>query len=366
MGGESGMRRERLIAKHRAFWECGEAGETPLLTVNFRYTPDPEKTAHILKRPESDDLDPETIEAPLLYPLYQEMYEAHMEIGDDYIAPCDLFTGVPWLEAAVGCRIKIPQGKSIWPEPPVLDDSLADLPVTLENRWHRSLFRVMEETARFAVEMGIPLSATHLRGPTDILAARMGTQKFFIALMDSPERVGELALQAAELYRRTAEEELKRLAPWENGYVIRQFGLWSSDHSVWLQEDTSGMMSCDQYESIFLPAFEKMAAFPYGVLHLHIHSIHQAELFAQVPGVKCINIYFDDNRTKVKDKIPILKNLQKMKMPLVIAKDIYDGFTLKEYDEILEMLSPDGLSVHLGAGSIEEANEIIKIARTGP
>jgi hypothetical protein len=46
-------------------------------------------------------------------------------------------------------------------------------------------------------------------------------------------------------------------------------------------------------------------------------------------------------------------------MPLVLAKDVYQGFTLDEYSEILEHLSPQGLSVHLKAESVEEGRAVM-------
>ena len=50
-------------------------------------------------------------------------------------------------------------------------------------------------------------------------------------------------------------------------------------------------------------------------------------------------------------------------MPLVLGKDSYEGFSLEEYDEILEVLSPRGLCVHLKADSVEEGREVMAHVR---
>jgi hypothetical protein len=50
-------------------------------------------------------------------------------------------------------------------------------------------------------------------------------------------------------------------------------------------------------------------------------------------------------------------------MPLILAKDVYAGFTLAEYQEIFDGLSPRGLSVHLKAESVEEGREAMARVR---
>jgi hypothetical protein len=123
------------------------------------------------------------------------------------------------------------------------------------------------------------------------------------------------------------------------------------------------MMSLEHYRQFFLEPMRLMSVFPYGVLHLHILSLHLAETLAGVPGIRVINFYFDSKRITLQAALPTLRRLQAQGMPLVLARDVYEGFTLEEYEEILDGLSPRGLSVHLNAGSVEEGQAVMAYAR---
>ena len=102
-----------------------------------------------------------------------------------------------------------------------------------------------------------------------------------------------------------------------------------------------------------------MSIYPFGVLHLHAPSLHIAETLADVPNIRAINVYFDSPTVTLQAALPTLQRLQARHMPLILAKDVYAGFSLDEYREIMDSLSPAGLSVHLRADSIEEGRSVM-------
>ena len=106
-----------------------------------------------------------------------------------------------------------------------------------------------------------------------------------------------------------------------------------------------------------------MSVFPYGVLHLHIPSLHLAETLADLPSIRAVNFYFDSKAITLQDAMATLQRLQARKMPLVLAKDVYEGFSLEEYEQIMDGLSPCGLSVHLKADSLEEGRAVMAHVR---
>jgi hypothetical protein len=57
--------------------------------------------------------------------------------------------------------------------------------------------------------------------------------------------------------------------------------------------------------------------------------------------------------------MPTLQRLQERRMPLILAKDVYQVFAPQEYKEILDGLSPRGLSVHLAAEFVAEGRAIV-------
>jgi hypothetical protein len=343
-----------LVKRHSAFWNCAPV-DRPLICAIHKAYQDTELVARLVGERE---LLPDRVDPRPLLAVYDEIAQARESIGDDMLATAEPLLGIPWLEAMCGCRVLVPDGKSLWPEPPENNRSIHDLSFSANNPWFVKLCQVIEQVVdhvqgRYAVSM------SHLRGPTDILVALLGSQQFLTLLYDDPERIEHLAKQAAEVWVQVARAEEKLVPAFRDGFGIRQFGLWSPERSVWLQDDTSAMMSLRHYCKFFLKPMETMSVFPYGVLHLHAPSIHLAETFATVPNIRAINVYFDSQTVTVVSAMPTLKRLQALHMPLVLAKDVYQGFTLEEYSEILEHLSPQGLSVHLKAESIEEGRAVM-------
>jgi len=347
-----------LEQRHRSFWRCSDT-DRPLIVVTHKHFNNPEHVAAALGEGE---LSPDAVDPRPLFEEYDCIASAREQIGDDMIAAGQPLLGIPWLEAICGCRVLVPEGKSLWPEPTTETKKAESIYLRKDNLWFNKLLEVIAAVVEH-VNNRYAVSMSHLRGPTDILAAMLGTQEFFLALMDNPGRVRRLAMEAAQMYVSVAQAQARLIPAYRSGYVIRQFGLWSPERSNWLQDDTSGMLSLEHYRKFFLEPMRMMAFLPYGVLHLHIPSIHLAETLAPVPKVRTINIYFDDKKTTVSDALPVLRKLQSLKMPLILCKYVEEGFTMEEYKEILDGLSSKGLSVHLKAGSVEEGREVMARVR---
>ena len=350
-----------LERRHRAFWSC-EPTDRPVIVVNYGYYVDTELVAKAMGEGE---LQPGDIDPDPILPEYDAVADVRERIGDDMLASGEPLVGIPWLEAICGCRVKVVDGKSLWAASPEDCDSIEDIVFSADNPWYIRLMEIVREVVRY-VDGRYAVSMSHLRGPADILAALLGTQPFFFALMDEPERVRRMAEQAADAWLQVAEAQTRIIPAYQGGHVIRQFGLWSPGRSSWLQDDTSSMLSQQQYSQFFIPPFQRMAQLPsvrYGVLHLHIPSLHLAEDFAGIEHVRVLNVYFDDNQTTVSEALPVLKSLQEKRMPLVLAKTVYEGFTLEEYAEIRSGLSRRGLSVHLKADSEAEACAVMATIR---
>jgi hypothetical protein len=303
---------------------------------------------------------PDRIDPTPILPEYDKLAQARAAIGDDAIAVAEPLLGIPWLEAMAGCRVMVPDGKSVWPDMP--EAPVDDIVYDPANPWLRKLLEVLQTVVDHAARR-YAVGLSHLRGPADILVALHGSARFFMLFFEQPERVMALAHQAAELWRQVVKAEMRIVPAYRGGYGVRQFGLWAPQPAVWLQDDTSSMMSEDHYRQLFLDAMHRMSHLPYGVLHLHIGSLHVAETLAQVPNVRAVNVYFDDPQVTLAEAMPTLQRLQANDVPLILAKDVYQGFTLSEYREILDGLSPRGLSIHLKADSVEEGRAVMQAVR---
>ena len=345
---------DELVKRHTAFWSCAET-DRPLIVALYRAYQDTELVAAAVG---PGELTPDRIEPRPLLAVYDEMAAARDAIGDDMIVPAEALLGIPWLEAICGCRVMVPEGKSLWPEATAATRAAQAIHLSPDNPWLARLLAVQQAVVAHAAGR-YPVSMSHLRGPTDILSAMLGSQPFLTALVDESERMARLAQQAAGVWRAVAAAQEAVVPAYRGGYAIRQFGLWSPGRSVWLQDDTSSMMSLRHYRSTFLEPMRAMSVYPFGVLHLHAPSLHMAETLADVPNIRAINVYFDAPGITLQAAMPTLQRLQARKMPLILAKDVYAGFSLEEYREILDGLSPAGLSVHLNTSSVEEGREVM-------
>lgn len=349
---------DSLRKRHHAFWNCAPV-DRPLIFVTHKHYVDTELVAAAFG---SGELFPGSIDARPLLEEYSQAADMREKIGDDALAVAEPLLGIPWLEAICGCRVEIANEKSIWPSSPENSGSIEKIEFDPNNPWLKKLLEVIQTVVEHAAGR-YPVSLSHLRGPADILIALLGTEPFFYKFFEAPDLIRELASQVAQVWRGVAKAQLPLLPSFRGGYAIRQFGIWSEERSSWLQDDTSVMISQPQYQDLFLDGFQKMCMFPYGTLHLHIPSLHHAETFAEVPGVRAMNFYFDSQKISLNDAIPTLEKLQKAQMPLILAKDVNEGFTLDEYDHIIDKLSPRGLSVHVCSENVEEGRHVMAHVR---
>ncbi len=344
---------DELRQRHEDFWTLAQVAR-PLICVTYDAYQDTELVAAAVSEGE---LHPDSIDPGPILPVYDQIAAARGLVGDDMIAVAEPLLGIPWLEALAGCRVLVPQGKSLWPERPAGPPPAA-IRFSSDNPWFRKLLDVLQAVVNHAAGR-YAVSVSHLRGPTDILAALLGSEALFMGFYENPERIQRLAQEAAALWLAVARAEARIVPAYRGGYGVRQFGLWAPRRAVWLQDDTSSMMSLAHYKQFFLEPMRRMAIFPYGVLHLHIPSLHLAETLAEIDNIQAINFYFDSKKISLQDAMPTLRRLQARNMPLILAKDVYEGFTLAEYEEILDGLSPAGLSVHLKADTVEEGRAVM-------
>ena len=345
---------DRLVRRHRAFWTCEEV-DRPLVGLTYRYFVDTEVVAATLN---DGELQPHMVDPHPILAEYDKVAAARADVGDDIIPVADALFGIPWLEAICGSRVMVADGKSIWPEPPENSATIERIEWSEDGAWFQKLLeiaRVVVDHASGCYAVGI----SHLRGPADVLIALLGADRLFCTLFDDADFIRRLAGQAATAWLQAAQAQARIIPPYRGGYGLRFYGLWAPERTVWLQDDTSVMMSLDHYREFFLNPMSTMSVFPYGALHLHIPALHVTETLARLPNLRALNLTFDSEESALQRAMPTLQRLQARRVPLILTKDAYAGFSLDEYDEILENLSPRGLSVHLKADSVAEGQAVM-------
>jgi hypothetical protein len=348
-----------LVKRHRAFWNCEEV-DRPLIGLTYRYFVDTEVVAATLN---DGELQPHMVDPRPILAEYDKVAAARGHVGDDIIPVADAMFGIPWLEAICGSRVMVADGKSIWPEPPENSATIDRIEWSEEGAWFQKLLEITRAVVDHAFGR-YAVGISHLRGPADVLIALLGAERLFLTFFDDADLVRRLAGQAATAWLQAAQAQAKIVPPYRGGYGLRFYGLWAPERTVWLQDDTSVMMSLDHYQEFFLSPMRTMSVFPCGTLHLHIPSLHIAETLARLPNLHALNLTFDSQEITLQRAMPTLRRLQDRRVPLILTKDTYAGFSLDEYDEILENLSPRGLSVHLKADSVAEGRAVMAYVKS--
>ena len=349
-----------LLERHRKFWNLEEV-DRPLLVVPVDvYAP----TKRFCSTLVGDVLKTDAVDAALVMEEYDRLAAMHEEIGDDYLVAVEPILGVPWLEAMVGCPIHVSSTGAMAARAVHAPQGIQSISVSPENRWLQTSIDYLRAASRHAAGR-YPVCVGHLRGPTDILFAVLGSESFFLAFYDQPERIQALSQMAANAWVDAAKAQLHAVPRFHGGYVLRWFGIWAPAPTVWYQEDASTMISRDFYQNLFLSSAWSAMVFPYTVFHLHSPSLHIVDLIleANFPNLKAFNINMDPTGVSIDKAIPVLQRIQEHGKALILSKDLYDNFTLKEYEEILRALSPRGLCVWLDGKTIEEAHEILSLAK---
>ena len=351
---------QALLERHRKFWNLEEV-DRPLLVVPVDvYAP----TKRFCSTLVGDVLEPDAVDATLVMEEYDRLAAMHEEIGDDYLVGAEPVLGVPWLEAMVGCPIHVSSTGAMAARAVQAPQNIQTISVSPDNRWLRTSLDYLRAAARHAAGR-YPVCVGHLRGPTDILFAMLGSESFFLAFYDQPERVQALAQMAASAWVDAAKAQLYEVPRFHGGYVLRWFGIWAPEPTVWYQEDASTMISRDFYRDLFLASTKSALVFPYSVFHLHSPSLHIVDLIleANLPNLRAFNINMDPTGISIDKAIPALQRIQEHQKALILSKDLYENFTLEEYEEISKALSPRGLCVWLDGKTIEEAHEILSLAK---
>ncbi|HTU01130.1 MAG TPA: hypothetical protein VMG58_04915, partial [Candidatus Sulfotelmatobacter sp.] len=207
-------------------------------------------------------LRPEDLDPAAFLPDYEAVVALWEGVEDDMIRGVAPIPPFPWLEAMLGCRIRIGD-ESVWAEEGGFEYAdLARLDLSDGNPWRR---KYLEFVTALKQHFGgrVPVGQPILRGPADMVAALRGSSQMVLDLYDAPEDFRRLAHVCADFATGLVQAQHALTGPFAGGYLIEQLGLWAPRPIVRLQEDASALFSPALYVSLLQGADRRMAeAFP--------------------------------------------------------------------------------------------------------
>jgi hypothetical protein len=256
-----------------------------------------------------------------------------------------------WSEALLGCRVRR-VGPSVWTEPFLEDwESVEAIPAEGNAAWLDELLRVNQVLVE-AVDGAYPVSQPLMRGPLDMAAAAMPSERLYAGFYEAPEQVRSLLERCADIFVHAAHRRLECTPRFHGGYAARyEWGLWAPGTTVQFQADASRNLSQKTYREFLFEIDRRIAgAFEYSIMHTHSGSHHILPVLVEVPELRAIEVSLDPEPYGP----PPLELLADFEMVQRAGKSLLISGPMKrvELGVLLERLSPMGLGIR--AGIVEE------------
>ncbi len=351
---------ETRLAMHRAFWNR-EPQKHPVAA--FRVVPDFFFSRHFRAAEKllvpGKRITPDMLEVEEFLPDYERMFRTSEEVGQDAFWTAEPFTGIPWMEAILGCEIVAGEESFIslpWMTSP---DDMEKIAFDPGNPWLR---KYLEFTARLAGLSGgrFPVGMPIMRGPSDMTGAVLGQTEMVFALADQPEKMKKFFLKVTDLFLRVIAEQNKLIPPFHGGSALGFYHVWTPGKSIWFQEDLSAIMSPAMYrEFLAEPARRICAGHDHTSIHLHPASFFILDELFRIDGLKTIEVNKDVGGPTVPEMIPELRRILERKN-LILWGDL----TLEDLDCIRKNLPSRGLFLHVVAPTMDAAGELLSAVRS--
>ena len=270
----------------------------------------------------------------------QGQFLVSVGLGD--LLPQSSPLGKPWIEAMLGCPLKITGGQ-IWNQHYEGDpEEVIHRGANFEhNPWFQLYLEFLRQL-QDRLEDRYPVSAnTLLRGPSDLAAAVMGVQEACMGWIDRPLFMARLMRVCTDAVLTVVEAGYKIVKPFANGY-LSGWRVWAAAPVFDNQADHSTLLSRKMYERQILPYdLEVIRCCPVSTFHIHNCGLRIASLLVQIAELDAIEVEVDPypDAERKPYEVEMLQMIQEHK-PLILGVNFP---SLEEADSLLAQLSPRGL-----------------------
>jgi hypothetical protein len=303
-------------------------------------------------------ITPEILDVSEFLSDYERMYQESLETEQSGFWSGEPYTGIPWMEAILGCRITAGES-SFTSEPLPTDKSLeASFVLDQNNPW---LLKYLEFTRELVTlsDGRFPVGQPIMRGPTDMTGALLGQSELIFHLFDNPLEMKELILSVTGVFIEVMRLQNQLIPTWNGGSSIGFYHLWAPGDVIWFQDDLSSVLSPELYREFYLSAARRIASrASFNLMHLHPSSFFILEDLLQIEEIKVIEVNKDIGGSELNEMMPELQKILRVKN-LVFWGDL----TLEDLKEIKRNLPSQGLHLNIVKSSPEEIKEISEYIR---
>lgn len=223
--------------------------------------------------------------------VYNKQME-HLHWLDDDRVPClnglSVFTGTEIFAQAFGCKVHCPDNNMPFALPKV--HNATEAAAVKVPDWSSTpltdLFDMADELRRRAGKDTV-LKLPDIQSPMDIAALIWDKNDFYIAMIDEPEAVKELALKVRQLLTSFLDAWFDRYG---KSFIAHHPDYYMS-YGITLSEDEVGIVNQDMFREFFLPELVELSNH-FGAIGIHCCATadHQWANFKSVPALKLLNL----------------------------------------------------------------------------
>jgi len=336
-----------LFERHRKYWELEPVNE-PLIGISKQgvFFLQPFINSSLMDGLIKADDIPEP-------PSFKGFYDTSIlnpSLTGDLLMSLFPPRAIPWTELLVGCDVILNKEANIFSAiPPSKANKLVDLnqKTTLlkfieQNPWNKIHLSFLEWLSNCYEGLCL-LGHSLLRGPSDMMAAFLGSQQFYTIFYDQPETAKRLAWICTELWISSLCQQYCYIRPYSGGYGAGVMGLWAPGTVAIFQEDAAGLVSKSIYEKFFYPCDCAIASnFSYSLIHLHSSTLQFLDIVLTIPKLSAVNIVIDPLGPGLLELMPKFNKVQCSKKALHIQGNI----STAEVHQLTNTLSPIGLCIY--------------------
>jgi DNA-binding FadR family transcriptional regulator len=350
---------ERL-ALHRAFW-AREKQTRPLASFrvgDFFFARHFQAALPLLEPDKT--ISPEMLNVSEFLPDYERMFRETEVLGQDGFWTGEPYTGIPWMEAILGCPIRA--GKESFTSRPWLSspaEALEKVHFDPQNPW---LAKYLEFTTALVKRSRgrYPVAMPIMRGPTDILGALLGQQEMVVALMETdPQVMRRLIERVTRAFLSVIEAQRRLTPPFYGGSALGFYHVWAPGPAIWFQDDLSSILSPKLYRQFFLDSARMiLTGHDHTAVHLHPNSFFILDELLTLENLKAVQVNKDISGPGVKEMLPVLAKIMQTR-GLILWGDL----TVEELELVQKNLPCRGLALNVVAPTREEAVERLQYIR---
>jgi len=219
---------------------------------------------------------------------YERMCERVGWLVDDRIPYLDPYTGTEIFAEAFGCEVYRP-ADDMPSARPLIDDvsQVAALKVPDVGATPLAMLFEIADALRRRAGSDALMKLPDIQSPMDIAALVLDKSALFVALLDAPEAVAELAGKIHQLMVAFLDEWFARYGT----SFIAHYPYYYMPRGITLSEDEVGSVNAEMFVEHFLPELAGLSD-RYGGIGIHCcaDSRHQWEGFRKVPSLRLLNL----------------------------------------------------------------------------